>query len=128
MIWAYGPPRPGQSVPRGTAWDFSDSTFAIRQTEVVERTVRAAQGISLSVIPNPVIGGRLSVRYSIPKASRVRLVLYNALGQVEEVFEDGLVSSGTHMRTSSCSISNGVFFARLMVGAHAVVRKISVVE
>lgn len=128
MIWAYGPPRPGQNVPRGTAWDFSDSTFAIRQTRVGEDETRLGNDINLMVVPNPVVGNRLTVSYSVPKRSRVRLVLYNALGQVEEVFEDGLVAAGMHVKTSSANMSSGVFFAHLRVGDHVMVRKASRVK
>jgi len=128
MIWAYGPPRPGQNVPRGTAWDFSDSTFAIRQTRVTEGEVQFMKGMSLSVIPNPIFGNRLVVRYSLPKTSKVRLVLYNALGQIEEVLEDGSVSAGVHVRTSSRNTTSGVFFVHLAVDDHVTVRKIGMLE
>jgi hypothetical protein len=56
MIWAYGPPRPGEQIPRGTAWDFSDTLFSIRPVGISEGKSSGLINLRLEVIPNPFSG------------------------------------------------------------------------
>lgn len=53
MIWAYGPPRAGEQVPRGTAWDFSDSLFSIQPVGISEGISNDLKNLKLEVNPNP---------------------------------------------------------------------------
>lgn len=53
MIWAYGPPRPGEQVPRGTAWDFSDTLFSIQPVGISEGKSSGLTNLRLEIIPNP---------------------------------------------------------------------------
>jgi hypothetical protein len=52
MIWAYGPPRPGEQVPRGTAWDFSDTLFFIRPVGISENEKVNYGRIQFVIAPN----------------------------------------------------------------------------
>lgn len=56
MIWAYGPPRPGEQVPRGTAWDFSDTLFSIQPVGISEGKSSGLTNLRLEIIPNPFSG------------------------------------------------------------------------
>jgi hypothetical protein len=56
MIWAYGPPRPGEQVPRGTAWDFSDSLFSIQPVGITEEKSSGLTNLWFEIIPNPFYG------------------------------------------------------------------------
>jgi len=53
MIWAYGPPRSGEQLPRGTAWDFSDTLFFIRPVGISENKSVGLINLKLEVTPNP---------------------------------------------------------------------------
>ncbi len=65
MIWAYGPPRPGEQVPRGVAWDISMNVFAIRpQTGIEADTKYQIKDYSLKISPNP-FKNHLTIKYEI---------------------------------------------------------------
>jgi len=126
MIWAYGPPRPGQDVPRGTAWDFSDSSFAIRQTEVAEGIGNRAQGTGLRILQSPTtkaLGVRLLATSHTPQA---RLQVYDVAGKLVTSF---VLSS---MPDAPCPIalrlSSGVYFVRLEDDGTVITKKVVVVE
>ena len=66
--------------------------------------------------PNP-FNPSTVIKYSIPEASVVRLVVYNLLGEVVKVLVDGFKTAGRHevtFRTSEGSgMSSGVYFYEL---------------
>ncbi len=126
MIWAYGPPRPGQDFPRGTAWDFSDSSFAIRQTEVREVLSNEQRAMSLKILQNPTTakqGIRLLATSYSPQA---RLQIYDVAGKLVRSF---LLSP---MPSALCSIAlhlnPGIYFITLQCEGKTVTRKLVVVE
>lgn len=123
MIWAYGPPRPGEQQPRGTAWDFSDNVFSISD-EGIETDSRwqIADG-GLQILQNPVIGGNLKIQYSIPKTSKVKLVIYNALGQVVRVLVDKEMATGIYEIELNEPLTRGVYFIKLIMGEKNITKK-----
>ena len=127
MIWACGPPRAGQQVPRGTAWDFSDSVFAIRQTAVGEEVRNQKLEVRLKIKQNPALSKNLRIQYSLPKASSVKLVLYNSIGQVEEVLVDGKLNAGVYEKTFKQLLNNGVYFLRFETEGKAINQKVVVI-
>jgi len=63
--------------------------------------------------PNP-FNSSTVLRYSIPQAARVSLVIYNILGQRVAILYDGIQESGVHRITWDAShLSSGVYFAQL---------------
>jgi poly-gamma-glutamate capsule biosynthesis protein CapA/YwtB (metallophosphatase superfamily) len=90
-------------------------------TAVSSARARMPVAASVSVQPNPA-GSRLVVRYGLPRAGRVRLVLYNVLGQTVRVLVDGVRPAGSAAvvwdgrdktgRAASC----GTYFCRLEAG------------
>jgi hypothetical protein len=66
MIWAYGPPRPGEQTPRGTTWDFSDSVFAIRPLGIHEDKTTGLSGLRCDVFPNPFTDNGI-IEYTLPR-------------------------------------------------------------
>jgi len=123
MVWAYGPPRLGEQVPRGTAWDFSDSVFTISEIGVTEARSQI-QEARLQIIQNPVLDGNLRFRYTLSKPSKARLVLYNALGQVEEVLVDKMVNPGVYELKPNKFLPSGIYFIQLQTQEKTVTQKI----
>jgi len=126
MIWAYGPPRAGEDKPRGTAWDFSDSTFSIRQTGVAEGTGNRAQGTALKILQNPTTvrqGVRLLATSHSPHA---RLQIYDVAGKLVESF--GLGSMPNAPCPIALHLSPGIYFITLQGEGKVVTRKLVVVE
>lgn len=74
--------------------------------------------------PNP-FNPSTTISFSIPENSRVRLVIYNALGeQVADLLNQEL-SAGTHqIMWSADHFSSGVYFCRIEAGKNVAVRKL----
>ncbi len=128
MIWAYGPPRAGEDKPRGTAWDFSDSVFAIRQTGITEDTRCRIQDAGLKILQNPALSKDLRIRYSVPRAGKVKLTIYNALGQVERSLVDGGIAVGWHEQMSKRKLKSGIYFVSLKFENRLLTKKLIVIE
>jgi len=123
MIWAYGPPRPGEQNPRGTAWDFSDSVFAIGPVGIFTDSRRQITDYSLKILQNPVTNNDIKIQYSLPKTTKVKLVLYNALGQVEGVLVDGYKSSGVYELDLNENLPSAIYFIQLTVDNKSIAKK-----
>ncbi len=131
MIWAYGPPRAGQQVPRGTAWDFSDSTFAIRQTGVGEAVSNEQRAMGLRILQNPTTAkqgikirwtwdeGRNGTGKAASHSPNARLQIYDVSGRVIHSF--ALSSSPSAL--CSMALPAGVYFVRLGTGDKALTQK-----
>ncbi len=124
MIWAYGPPRAGQQVPRGTAWDFSDSTFAIRQTAVGEEAMGNRQWAGLQIRQNPARKALDIIRRGARgNGQEVKLKIYDITGKmVKELWKVPAE------RWVTVELNPGVYFVRLETEAATVTKKVVVVE
>ena len=128
MIWAYGPPRAGQQVSRGTAWDFSDSTFSIRQTGVAEDARYRIYDAGLKILQNPSLSKNLRIQYSVPKAGEVKLVICNTLGQVEEVLVNQEMKAGKYWATVQKRLCAGVYFITFSTENTKITKKVVIFE
>ncbi len=124
MIWAYGPPRSGEQEPRGVAWDFSDSMFSISEVGIAENDRSTSRNFSLEIHQNPMVSKNVKIQYTIPKTSNIKLVLYNALGQVEEVLVDSKINAGFYEINLDKKFSSGVYFVRLKLLDISIIKKI----
>ncbi|MEO0127455.1 MAG: hypothetical protein ABIL44_06885, partial [candidate division WOR-3 bacterium] len=106
MIWAYGPPRPGENRPRGIAWDFGD--FKIRPLGIENDAGYRIHDTGLKILQNPVIDGRLKIQYAVPEPSKVKLMIYNVLGQVEQVLVDEYKPAGIYEIEHKKPLTSGV--------------------
>jgi hypothetical protein len=78
--------------------------------------------------PNP-FNPTTTVRYDLPGASDVRLVMYDLLGQEVAVLAHGRQKQGTHKLTFDASnLASGVYFLRLTAGEFIQTRKIMVIR
>lgn len=66
--------------------------------------------------PNP-FNPATELRYALPEEGRVRLVVFNALGQEVAVVAEGVLPAGEHTATFDASaLPSGVYLARLEAG------------
>lgn len=91
--------------------------FAPGLTDASEGEIEVPTEFSLEQnYPNP-FNPSTVIKYSIPEASVVRLVVYNLLGEVVKVLVDGFKTAGRHESTFSTSdgsgMSSGVYFYEL---------------
>ncbi len=128
MIWAYGPPRSGEQEPRGTAWDFSDSVFAITEPGIEESESRTITDFSLKVFQNPMLSGNVMIQYLLPKASAVKLIMYNSLGQVQQVLVNAVTNAGVHEINLNNNLPSSVYFIQLQTPEQIITRKIVKIE
>ena len=73
--------------------------------------------------PNP-FNPVTTIRYALPKSSKVTLMIYNLMGQEVARLVDGKQSAGNHNVTWNASnISSGIYFYRLRAGDFVQTRK-----
>ena len=78
--------------------------------------------------PNPA-QGPTRITYSLPERAKVRLDIYNVLGQRVQTVVNAPRPAGTHEVTiKTGSLSSGVYFYRLEAGDHRETRKMTVVK
>ena len=73
--------------------------------------------------PNP-FNPTTTIRYSLPKASSVRLDIYNILGQHVTTLVNGQQKAGyyqVHFQTDG--LSSGIYLYRLQAGSHVMIKK-----
>ncbi len=63
-------------------------------------------------VPNP-FSGQTTIRYELPKASRLQLVVFNALGQLQEVLVDQWQPAGKYSVAWKPTTGSGLFFCQL---------------
>jgi hypothetical protein len=104
VVMAYGP---------GHQWDMSDSVITFIGGGVAEGTHSVPLQWSLSVSPNPA-RGPFSVRYDVPRQSRVSVGVYDAGGRLVRSLSEGEVVPGRYeARLPSGTLPAGIYFFRL---------------
>jgi len=104
VVIAYGP---------GWQYDISDSVITFIGGAVAEETRRVPLQWSLSVSPNPARGA-FSVRYDVPRQSRVSVGVYDAGGRLVRSLSEGEASPGRYeARIPSGVLPAGIYFLRL---------------
>ncbi|MEW6512346.1 MAG: FlgD immunoglobulin-like domain containing protein, partial [Bacteroidota bacterium] len=76
-----------------------------------------------------------TIPVAIPRESRIRLEVYNVLGQLVATLHDGNISPGRHFfawdgkNTQGATLSSGVYFSRLSVnGGVTLVGKMNLIK
>jgi hypothetical protein len=67
----------------------------------------------LIISPNPTASDELRVQYTSPKVERVKLSLFNALGQEIALLHDTELLAGEHVFALSSKIPEGAYFLRV---------------
>ena len=82
-----------------------------------------AHDFALSTYPNP-FNSTVRIDYELPRASDVRVSIYNTLGEEVETLFDGHTNAGTHTLSWSPNSATGVYFVKLASGEYVTSRKI----
>ena len=103
--------------------DESDNTFVVGKIQKTATGVNEPAGtvtrFSLEQnYPNP-FNPSTTLRYGLPSRSRVRLVVYNVLGQIVAHLIDGEQSAGWHSIAWDANVASGLYFYRLEAVAAA---------
>jgi hypothetical protein len=78
--------------------------------------------------PNP-FNPVTTIRYSIPEAGNVRLVIYDIMGRQVAVLADGYASAGTYSAIwNGSSAPSGVYFYRLTAGSHTILQRMMLIK
>ncbi len=124
MIWAYGPPRPGEQDPRGTAWDFSDSVFCLRPMSIQDKKSTDFSRFRCEIFPNPFMDNCI-IEYAMPRAENVHLALYDVSGRLVKLLVNELMEAGVyHYTIKQNDLSQGIYFLRLTTNTNSAVRKL----
>jgi len=120
MAIAYGP---------GWQYDESDDPFRIVPTGLTGPGTETPRQWALSVSPNPARGS-FSVRYDVPRPSRVSVGVYDAAGRLAVLLDDGDVAPGRYeARLASGSLpAAGIYFCTLVSGEKRISRKVVLTE
>ncbi len=95
-------------------------------TSVGERGILPGDFSLLQNYPNP-LNGETTISYLLPTASRVRLSVYNVLGQEVAVVVNALMPAGRHLaRVNANNFSSGVYIYRLQTEVITLQRKMVV--
>ena len=78
--------------------------------------------------PNP-FNPETTIRYALPQAGQVRLVVYDLLGHEVAVLVDGLQSAGDHtVRFGAGDLPSGAYVYRLQAQGKTIVRTMILVK
>jgi hypothetical protein len=78
--------------------------------------------------PNP-FNPSTTIRYALPDASVVRLVVYDLLGRAVAVLAEGMKEAGLHETLfDAAGLPSGVYFYRLQAGGFAATKKLALTK
>ena len=78
--------------------------------------------------PNPLNPSTL-ISYSIPRASNLKLIVLNILGQTVKVLENEFKSAGNYsVNFNAADLPSGIYFYRLEAGQFSQVKKMILVK
>jgi flavodoxin len=78
--------------------------------------------------PNP-FNPSTQISYYLPQKSRVKLAVYNVVGQSVAVLENGVVGAGDHSVTwTATDIPSGIYIYQLEVGGEVFTRKMTLIK
>jgi hypothetical protein len=78
--------------------------------------------------PNP-FNPSTEIRFALPTAARVRLTVFDVLGQQVAELESGMLPAGFHVRTFDASrLTTGIYFYRLEAGSFTDIKKMMLLK
>ncbi len=106
-----------------------DNNGGYEYLNVVEANINMPVKFELGQnFPNP-FNPTTKINYSIPEASSVKLTIYNAIGQVVNVVNDGFKSAGSYtLEVDGSRFNSGVYFYKLEAGNNTQIRKMVLVK
>ncbi|MFH1214613.1 MAG: T9SS type A sorting domain-containing protein [Candidatus Neomarinimicrobiota bacterium] len=78
--------------------------------------------------PNP-FNSETTIRYAVPKSDRIRLIIYNSLGQIVQILTDRQHQPGYYsVNFNSDHLSSGIYFYRLIGDDVNIVKKLMLIK
>ena len=83
--------------------------------------------------PNP-FNPETAVRFQLPRAERVQLIVFNPLGQQVRVLVDGKMEAGYHAVSwdgrgeGGMRVSSGIYYYRLVTPRYQAIKKMALVK
>ncbi|PAP79252.1 hypothetical protein B1759_12965 [Rubrivirga sp. SAORIC476] len=98
-------------------------------THTVRLEVAPPEALALDApYPNP-SHGTITVPFVVPRDGPVRLAAYDVLGREVGVLAEGDTEAGAHeVRWPTAGLASGVYLVRVVAGAEAQVRRVTVVR
>ena len=127
-VGAFGPNESERWDLGWTNYDPQNTDYS-KFTSVYERTSEVPREFELKQnYPNP-FNPETVIEFSIPIASKVKLAVYNSLGQlVREILDDNLEPGSYKIKFNASDLPSGVYIYRLTAGGYAFSRKMVLVK
>lgn len=127
-IWMTAGQGDNDTVHLGTSFVIDDLAFEGSATAIDEKGATPATFALHQNYPNP-FNPSTVIRFEIPQATRVRLSVYNLLGQELAVLVDEQRPAGAYeQRFGAAGLPSGTYFYRIEAGSNVQVRKMTVVK
>lgn len=105
-----------------------DGTFAYSEEIEVDVNGMPTDYELSQNFPNP-FNPSTSIRFSLPEASKVSLVVYNLLGEVVRVIEDGMLEAGYYTRNfDATGLTSGTYIYRLQTDNYEMTKKMMLIK
>lgn len=123
----YSPIADGNSYQNVAVWSYTwigdKMILGVKQNNQSPSTYQLSQNY-----PNP-FNPTTTIGYSLMKAGRVTLTVYNVLGQKVATLVDGMQSAGSHIVNFNASrFASGVYFYRINSGSFQSVKKMMLIK
>lgn len=121
------------STQEGTVLDQSDASFAIEFPVGVQQDKLPTEFALEQNYPNP-FNPSTTIRYQLPMATNVQLVIINSIGQIIRTLADGKTPAGSHSilwdgrDDNGEMVSSGLYFYRLKAGDFTQTRKMILMQ
>lgn len=98
-------------------------------TGIGEQSSDPQFNFTLSVSPNPIIGGLASAAFSLPARQQITLTIYDITGRQVLIISEGIMSEGANqVGFDASSLSTGVYFARLATEGNSATARMVIVR
>ena len=106
-----------------------DNDGSFKYSSIVEADVNSPSVFALNQnYPNPFNPSTI-ISYSLPVASNVKLIVYNAIGQPVRVLENRFKNAGSYNISFNASeLSSGIYFCKIEAGQFSSIRKMMLVK
>ena len=105
----------------------NDGTF--EYSKIVETEVAVPKNFELSQnFPNP-FNPNTVITYSLPMASNVKLIVFNSLGQIVKVLENGFKNAGTYsVNFIASNLPSGIYYYKIEAGQFSQIKKMTLLK
>ena len=106
-----------------------DNDGSFKYSSIVEADVNSPSVFALNQNYPNLFNPSTIISYSLPIASNVKLIVYNAIGQPIRVLENGFKNSGTYnVAFNASELSSGIYFCKIEAGQFSQIRKMMLVK